>query len=158
MYGKTVRKIRRASALVCGGEKQTVENCRAAYSGLLTHITARKLVVPVKPDPVITAINRYRAASAELDKIAVREPTLPNGNPADETEDYALWETARHKAQDVAATALAEVMATQPTTMAGAIALINCYLEIWSEHPIKAEHQASGALKILRSFLRSIAE
>jgi hypothetical protein len=39
----------------------------------------------VKPDPVITAINRYRAASAELDKIAVREPTLPNGNPADET-------------------------------------------------------------------------
>jgi hypothetical protein len=44
--------------------------------------------VPVKPDPVITAINRYRAASAELDKIAVREPTLPNGNPADETEEY----------------------------------------------------------------------
>jgi hypothetical protein len=29
----------------------------------------------VKPDPIITAINRYRAASAELDKIAVREPT-----------------------------------------------------------------------------------
>ena len=38
------------------------------------------------------------------------------------------------------------------------VALINCYLEIWSEHPIKAEHQAGGALKILRSFLRSITE
>ena len=48
--------------------------------------------------------------------------------------------------------------ATPPTTVAGAIALINCYLEIWSEHPIRAEHQASGALKILRSFLRSIAD
>jgi hypothetical protein len=58
----------------------------------------------------------------------------------------------------IAATAWAEVTATQPTTVAGAIALINCYLETWSEHPIKAEHQASGALKILRSFLRSIAE
>ena len=114
--------------------------------------------MPVKPDPVITAINRYRAATAELDKIAVREPTLPNGNPADETEEYAAWETASHKAQDAAATAWAEDTATQPTTLAGAIALINCYLEIWSEHPIKAEHQASGALKILRSFLRSIAE
>jgi hypothetical protein len=54
--------------------------------------------------------------------------------------------------------ARAEVTATQPTTVAGAIALINCYLEIWSEHPIRAEHQASGALKVLRSFLRSISE
>jgi hypothetical protein len=36
-----------------------------------------------------------------LDKIAVREPMLPNGNPADETEEYAAWETASHKAQDV---------------------------------------------------------
>jgi hypothetical protein len=68
--------------------------------------------VPVKPDPVITAINRYRAASAELDKLAVREPTLPNGNPADETEEYAVWETANHNAQDVAKTAWAEVTAT----------------------------------------------
>ena len=112
----------------------------------------------MKSDPAIIAINRYRAANAELDKISVREPTLPNGNPADETEEYAVWETASHKAQDVAATAWAEVMATQPTTAAGAIALINCYLEIWSEHPIKSEHQASGALKTLRSFLGSIAE
>jgi septum formation inhibitor-activating ATPase MinD len=32
----------------------------------------------VKPDPVIIAINRYRAARAEVDKIAVREPMLPN--------------------------------------------------------------------------------
>ena len=118
---------------------------------------ARPSVVPVKPDPLITAINRYRTAMAELDKIAVREPTLPNGNPADETEEYAVWETASHKAQDVAATAWAEVTATQPTTVARAIALINCYLEVWSEHPIRAEHQAGGALKILRSFLRSIA-
>jgi hypothetical protein len=86
----------------------------------------------MKPDSIITAINRYRAASAELDKIAVREPTLPNGNPADETEEYAVWETASHKARDVAAVAWAEVTATQPTTVAGAIALINCYLEIWS--------------------------
>src|SRR6266550_9246587 len=83
--------------------------CRPAYSGLLTDPTARTPVVPVKPDSVITAINRYRAASAELDKIAVREPTLPNGNPADETEEYAVWETATHKAQDAAATAWAEV-------------------------------------------------
>ena len=55
----------------------------------------------------------------------VREPTLANGNPADETEEYAVWETASHKAQDVAATAWAEVTATQPTTVAGAVALIN---------------------------------
>ena len=60
--------------------------------------------------------------------------------------------------QDAAATAWAEVTATQPTTVAGAVALDQLLLEIWSERPIKAEHQASGALKILRSFLRSIAE
>ena len=48
---------------------------------------ARRSVVPVKPDTVITVINRYRAAMADLDKIAVREPTLPNGDPADETEE-----------------------------------------------------------------------
>jgi hypothetical protein len=118
---------------------------------------ARPSVVPVKPDPIIAAINRYRAAMAELDKIAVREPTLPNGHPADETEEYAVWETASHKAQDLAAAAWADITATQPTTVAGAIALINCYLEVWSEYPIRAEHHASGALKILRSFLRSIA-
>ena len=114
--------------------------------------------MPVKPDPVITAIDRYRATIAELDKIAVREPTLPDGNPADETEEYAMWETANHTAQDVAASAWADVTATLPTSVAGAIALINCYLEIWSEHPIRAEHQAGGALKILRSFLRNIAD
>jgi hypothetical protein len=118
--------------------------------------TPENLIGPVKSDPVISAINRYRAAMAELDQIAVREPTLPNGHPADETEEYALWETASHKAQDIGA-AWADLTATQPTTVAGAIALINCYLEVWSEHPIRAEHQASGALKILRSFLRSIA-
>jgi hypothetical protein len=118
---------------------------------------ARPSVVPVKPDPIIAAINRYRAAMAELDKIAVREPTLPNGHPADETEEYAVWETASHKAQDLAEAAWAYITATQPTTVAGAIALVNCYLEVWSEYPIRAEHQASGALKILRSFLRSIA-
>jgi hypothetical protein len=50
--------------------------------------------VIVKLDPVITAINRYRAARNEVDRIAVREPTLPNGNPADETEEYAAWEAA----------------------------------------------------------------
>jgi hypothetical protein len=99
----------------------------------------------VKPDPVITAINRYRAAMTELDKIAVREPTLPNGHPADDTEEYAVWETASHEAQDAAAIAWNEVTATQPTTVDGAIALINCYLEVWSEHHIRAEHQASGA-------------
>jgi hypothetical protein len=119
---------------------------------------ARILALTVKTDPIITAINRYRAATAELDKITVREPTLPNGNPADETDEYSGWETASHEAQNVAATAWAQVTATPPTTVAGAIALINCYLEIWSEHPIRAEHQANGALKILRSFLRSIAE
>jgi hypothetical protein len=36
----------------------------------------------VKPDPTFIAINRYGAANAELDKISVREATLPNGNPA----------------------------------------------------------------------------
>ena len=75
----------------------------------------------VKPDPVITAINRYRAARAEVDKIAVREPMLPNGHPADEMEEYAAWETASLKATDAAATAWTEVATTQPTTVAGAI-------------------------------------
>lgn len=115
--------------------------------------------MPVKPDPVITAINRYRAASAELDKIAVREPTLPNGNPADETEEYAAWETASLKATDAVATAWTEVATTQPTTVPGAIALIDCYLEIWSERPAKLTYpEASRALRILRAFLRGTAQ
>jgi hypothetical protein len=61
-------------------------------------------------DPVITAINRYRAARAEVDNIAVREPMLPNGHPADETEEYAKWETANLMATDAAATAPATVV------------------------------------------------
>jgi hypothetical protein len=142
----------RASPTKCG--KNIIVACSANESTRY----ARLPVVPVKPDPIIAAINRYRAAMAELDEIVVREPTLPTGHPADETEEYAVWEAASHKAQDVAAAAWAYVTATQPTTVAGAIALINCYLDAWSEHPIKAEHQASGALKILRSFLRSIAD
>ena len=72
----------------------------------------------MKPDPVIIAINRYRAARAEVDKIAVREPMLPNGNTADETEEYATWETANLKATDATATAWTEVATTQPTTVA----------------------------------------
>ena len=113
----------------------------------------------VKPDPVITAINRYRAARAEVDKIAVREPMLPNGHPADEMEEYAAWETASLKATDAAATAWTEVATTQPTTVAGAITLIDCYLEIWSERPPKIAYaEASRALRILRAFLRNIAD
>ena len=90
---------------------------------------------------------------------SVREPTLPNGNPADETEEYAVWETARLKAADAAAIAWTELATIRPTTGAGAIALINCYLEIWSEQPSKVDYrEVSGALKTLRAFLRSIAE
>jgi hypothetical protein len=74
----------------------------------------------VQPDPVITAINRFRAARAEVDKIAIREPMLPDGHPADETEEYARWETANLKATDATATAWTEVAITQPTTVAGA--------------------------------------
>jgi hypothetical protein len=115
--------------------------------------------VIAKLDPVITAINRYRAARNEADKIAVREPTLPNGNPADETEEYAAWETARLKAADAAAIAWTELVTIRPTTGVGAIALINCYLEIWSEQPSKVDYrEVSGALKNLRAFLRGIAE
>ena len=109
-------------------------------------------------DPVFTAINRYRAARTEVDRIAVREPMLPNGNPADGTEEYARWETANLKATDAAATAWTEVTTTQPTTVAGAIALIECYLEIWSERPAKLAYpEASRALKGLRAFLRATA-
>jgi hypothetical protein len=113
----------------------------------------------VQPDPVITAINRYRAARAEVDKIAIREPMLPNGHPADETEEYATWETANLKATDVTAAAWTEVATTQPTTVAGAIALIDCYLEVWSERPAKLAYpEASRALRGLRMFLRNIAD
>jgi hypothetical protein len=78
--------------------------------------------VTVQHDPVITAINRYRAARAEVDNIAVREPMLPNGHVADETEEYAKRETANLMATDAEATAWTEVATTQPTTVAGAIA------------------------------------
>jgi hypothetical protein len=88
-----------------------------------------------------------------------RQPTLPNGNPADETEEYAAWEAARLKAADAAAIAWTELATIRPTTGAGAIALINSYLEIWSEQPSKVDYrEVSGALKTLRAFLRSIAE
>jgi hypothetical protein len=107
----------------------------------------------------LAADRPYRAARDEADRIAVREPTLPNGNPADETEEYAAWETARLKTVDVAAIAWTELATTPPTTVAGAIALINCYLEIRSEHPSKVDYrEVSGALKNLRAFLRSIAQ
>ncbi len=112
----------------------------------------------VQPDPVIAAIDRYRCARVEVDKIAVREPMLPNGHSADETEEYATWETANLKATDAAATAWTEVATTQPTTVAGAIALIDCYLEIWSERPSKLAYpEASWALRGLRAFLRKLA-
>jgi hypothetical protein len=77
----------------------------------------------------------------------------------DETEEYAAWEAARLKAADAAAIAWTELATIRPTTGAGAIALINCYLEIWSEQPSKVDYrEVSGALKTLRAFLRSIAE
>ena len=139
------------------------DRAEVSLSGGLAAEQCRKLlretVVIVKLDPVITAINRYRAARNEVDRIAVREPTLPNGNPADETEEYAAWEAARLKAADAAAVAWTELATIRPTTGAGAIALINCYLEIWSEQPSKVDYrEVSGALKTLRAFLRSIAE
>ena len=75
-------------------------------------VSAARIVLTVKTDPVITAINRDRAARAELDGSRIM---LPNGNPAIETEEYAAWETASHKAQDVAATAWSEVKFASPT-------------------------------------------
>ena len=80
------------------------DRAEVSLSGGLAAEQCRKLlretVVIVKLDPVITAINRYRAARNEVDNFAVREPTLPNGNPADEMEEYAAWEAARLKAAD----------------------------------------------------------
>jgi len=78
---------------------------------------------------------------------------LPNGNPADETKEYATWESANLKATDAIATAWTEVATAQPTTMAGAIALIDCYLEIWSERPTKLAYpEASRALEAYARF------
>jgi hypothetical protein len=63
-------------------------------------------------------------------------------------------ETANLKAADAAATAWTKVTTTPPTTAAGAIALIECYLEIWSERPAKLAYpEASRALRGLRAFL-----
>jgi hypothetical protein len=60
------------------------------------------------------------------------------------------------KAADAAAIAWTELATIRPTTGAGAIALINSYLEIWSEQPSKVDYrEVSGALKTLRALLRS---
>jgi hypothetical protein len=85
--------------------------------------------------------------------------TPPDEATPDGTIPYCfnfLTQRANLKATDATATAWTEVATTQPTTVAGAIALIDCYLGFGASALLSLRTpQASRALRGLRAFLRN---
>jgi hypothetical protein len=100
---------------------------RAALVGAAV-LPAMSLPAIAGIDPVFAAVERFDACEAELSRICKAEPLGADGKVARDTPEYDAWAeeqaTANHEwgdAEDV-------VFTTVPTTAAGALALLKCYI------------------------------
>jgi hypothetical protein len=86
----------------------------------------------ITPDPIFAAIERFRAANEALSAACQNEPD--NRSP-----EYRGWSSRQGTAAKAEQDALMEMIEVRPTTKAGAVALINVYLENYRDDPAEAD-------------------
>ncbi len=94
----------------------------------------------VTPDPILAFVDKCRNAWAAFSAACKGEPV----------EGGAEWESVQGEAFDTWEQALNDLLASKPTSAAGAVAMIDCYLE--GEGDTLAENQLS-LLRNLRAYL-----
>ena len=108
--------------------RNTTTSRRAILAGAAA-IPALSLPAIAGTDPAFAAIEKFKAADAENEKVLMLEPA----RPALASADYPAWEKKNEAACYKCLDALNEMLATRPTTRAGAVALIGCLLDVWGE-------------------------
>ena len=101
-------------------------------------------------DPAFATVERFKRAWDELGKVVQSEPTLPDGRPASGTAEYDAWSEVKAAVGNEQITALEKMLATRPTTNAGAAAIIRVYAETHGE--LDSEF-GQALLESLHSFL-----
>ena len=88
------------------------------------------LAVPAvaAPDPILPKIERCKSAWAVYGIVCEREPTNDCGLIACGTPEYSEWEEHEGIVQETWSEAFNDMIATRPTTRAGALAMIDCFL------------------------------
>jgi hypothetical protein len=80
-------------------------------------------------DPIFTKIKAARAAWDAYGATCRREPVTATGELASDTDQYARWRDEESAVGDEFEEALADMLATTPTTRQGAAELIKCLLK-----------------------------
>jgi hypothetical protein len=80
------------------------------------------------PDPVFAAVERFEARNAELLRICKAEPLGADGKVARDTREYDAWAEEQAAANEEWGEAEDAMFTTVPTSAAGALALLKCYI------------------------------
>ena len=82
-----------------------------------------RAAVAATADPILPKIEKSKHAWATFDAVCRREP-IPLYTP-----EHDAWEEQQQETYDAWSEAFEEMVATQPTSRLGAVALIDCFLE-----------------------------
>jgi hypothetical protein len=102
------------------------QTTRRAVLGGAAALPAMSLPAVAAPDPVFAAIEKFNALNAKLRGIV--EPENADGNIEPDTPEYKAWRAAHDAASDKCWDAKNAVLATVPTTAAGALAFLKLFL------------------------------
>jgi hypothetical protein len=103
------------------------------------------------PDPDLLAAQRCKRLWAKLGNLCASEPTMRSGNVAVGTLEHSQWQDAERAVGYEWSVAFKKMVTTLPTTAAGAMEMINCFLE--SENDMLSE-PTIALLENLRRFLQ----
>jgi len=118
----------------------------------MSNISRRSLVADT--DPAYAAVERFKSMYAEHGKSCAAEPAKPNGKAARHTAEYDAWEEANNTAGDKAWAAYEKMISTQPKSLAGAAALVRCYLDS-DKREYFIDDESRVLLNTLYGFLRN---
>jgi len=85
-------------------------------------------------DPIVAKVESIQARRARYNEILMAEPRTSDGTIAFGTPEYEAWEDIEQSECAQFVDALKALIVMQPTSMAGAVALISCYLAIEGSH------------------------
>ena len=117
----------------------TTTSRRAILAGaaMLPAVSLPALAIPAlasaESDPAFAAVEQFKKAWIAHGKSCQSEPTLPDGCPEFGTPNYIAWCEANDAACNDDADAFEKMLATRPTTNAGAAAIVRAYSDTHGE-------------------------
>lgn len=122
-----------------------------AGAAALPALGAPAIAATATADPVYAGIEAVKVAHAKDLATCSAEPVSSNGRPASGTPAYKAWEAAHDAASGAAVDAMEDLLAIVPTTAAGAIAMIDAFIQC--EGPGFGDDMADHLIGSLRAFL-----